>query len=243
MLHLGVLPSFPIGWHCTPAGSSRSICHNMARWRPRCLRIHKFHIELLFDSRDVLSTLLLFYDLRCGRRGSAATLTPHQCWCVCDLKNRSETAKEEGKPLLPAMASSHSKGGPASFRPSEQKKHKHNGTFETKGIAHSKKAQGVHTLRQNSKKKDNHPPFFQFLPPPPSPLLSQSVHGERKAFLLRQGASWQQQPVRYSCGRLWLAPHSEMHHVSSDVWGDRGGRASSSIVLSTTLRYHARTCD
>ena len=93
-------------------------------------------------------------------------LTPHQC-----LKKLTRRAEEKGKPLLPALANSHSKGGPASIRPSELYLHKHNSTFETKGIAQSDK---VFTLPQNSNKegyqeahsvfKDlpRFPPYFYF---------------------------------------------------------------------------------
>ena len=83
-------------------------------------------------------------------------MTPHQCWCVCGLKKSMLTAEIEGL-LLPAMANSRSTGGPASFRPSELF-YTRNGTFETKRIAHSKKAQGCSHCDKTSMKKDSNRP-------------------------------------------------------------------------------------
>ena len=111
------------------------------------------------------------------RPGSVSTMTPHQCRCVCGLKNSTRTAEEEEKPLLPAMANSHSKSGPASFRPSEPFSPQHKGTFETKGITHSKKAHGVHTTTKFEKRtRSRFPPISSHHIPSP---LSQPVHGER----------------------------------------------------------------
>ena len=53
------------------------------------------------------------------RRGSVSTMTPHQYWNVYHLKKSTHTFEDAVKSLLPTMANSHSKSGPASFRLSE----------------------------------------------------------------------------------------------------------------------------
>ena len=145
------------------------------RWRARaCFRVSRFFLRFYAQSGNitrrepdstnrVAERLDIFpsafwrgeegflYDLRRRRRRSASTLTPHQYWNVCTLKKSTRTAGEEGKPLLPAMANSHSKGGPASFRPS--------GTIHTNTKACWKrrllipKRHKVFTLRQKFEKE------------------------------------------------------------------------------------------
>ena len=98
------------------------------------------------------------------------------------------------------MANSHPKGGPASFRPSELQNRKHKGTFETNGNTHSREAQGVHTTTKFEKRRMPTSLLSRQRPVPLSslrlfslttsllPVLSQPVHGERRASLLRQRA-------------------------------------------------------
>ena len=74
-----------------------------------------------------------------------------QCYCVCGLKNQSTSLKKRKETLLPAIADSHPKGGPASFRPSELYT-KHKGTFETTELLTPKRHQ-LFTPRQNLKGK------------------------------------------------------------------------------------------
>ena len=88
-------------------------------------------------------------------RGAVSTMTHHQCWNVCGLKESTRPTEAKGKPLLPAQTQ----------RP-----------FETKGIAHSQRAQGVHTATKFGNEgyqqacsvfKDLSyvPPYLYFLPP------------------------------------------------------------------------------
>ena len=96
--------------------------------------------------------------------------------------------------LLPAMTNTHSQGGPASFRPSEQYT-KHKGTFETTESLTPKKAQGVHTTPKfegeriptsplSQLRGVTLPSYFSSLSPNPTPFFSQPFHGERKGLLL-----------------------------------------------------------
>ena len=91
------------------------------------------------------------------------------------------------------MAHSHSKGGPASFRPSEPTRKTQRHVWND-GIAHSNKRHEVFTPPHNFEgKKDSHRPAqstktchassLLFLSLTTSHSLSQRFHGERKAFV------------------------------------------------------------
>ena len=106
-------------------------------------------------------------------------MTPHQCWCVCGLKKSTSTADEEEKPLLPAMANSHPKGGPASFRHPDLFTQNTKARLKRRESFIPKEAQSVHTTTQFEKEgyqqarsifKDlsHFPPRFSFLSPHPS---------------------------------------------------------------------------
>ena len=182
-----VVKRFPM----TRPSSCNCLAGRQLRW------MHKARGAQLQRHANTL-TRLFFCDLRRRRRGSVSTMTPHQCWCISGLKKKTTcTAEEEEKPLLPATANSHLKGGPASFRPSELL-YKHNGTFETKGIAHSKQAQGVHNATKIRKRRIPTSPLspqrpvtlsslLLFLSPHPFSFIVTPVHGAWRAFSATKG--------------------------------------------------------
>ena len=133
----------------------------------------------------------------------------HQNQFRCSLPT-SSPLKKEGKPLLPAVANSHSKGGarppcdfPELFNQTKRHTTKRGNTLISKKahiVRTVTKSKGIKLPESNSQEcarrlQTTHSRVFGnfslplalllffFLSPHPSPLLSQPVHGERKAFV------------------------------------------------------------
>ena len=112
--------------YCTPTHRSHSDCVQQQLGSQWSLTVCP-DVPTWGSTAGALSRLCVFFwDLRRRRRVI-------QCWCVCDLKKQVHHWRRGKEPLLPAMADSHPKGGPTTQR------HVWN-----HGIAHSKKAPGVH---------------------------------------------------------------------------------------------------
>ena len=154
-------------------------------------------------SMRIVVVFFIFYDLGRRRRGSLSTMTPHQCWCVCGLKNRRATAEEEG-----TSPSSH---GKLPFeRRSSLLNYIHNTTTRLKR-RDDKNSKKKNTNRPAQPKDLSHfPPFFYFLSTEGTTKNRRTQTG--KVTLKRRE---KEPPQNYSLSNLLLKLHPVAHTPSS----------------------------